>query len=51
MSAGILGVKRGMTQIISETGEMIPVTVVEASTGKVVQKKTGQQDGKFHHQK
>lgn len=45
MSAGILGVKRGMTQIISETGEMIPVTVVEASTGRVVQKKTVENDG------
>jgi large subunit ribosomal protein L3 len=45
MSAGIIGVKKGMTQIISDTGEMIPVTVVEASSGRVVQKKTIENDG------
>lgn len=45
MSAGIIGIKRGMTQIISETGEMIPVTVVEAPTGRVVQRKTVDSDG------
>lgn len=30
MTKGILGKKVGMTQIFTESGELIPVTVVEA---------------------
>lgn len=32
MTKGILGKKVGMTQIFTETGELIPVTVIEART-------------------
>lgn len=42
---GILGKKVGMTQIFSDTGEAIPVTVIEAGPCVVVQKKTPQVDG------
>lgn len=45
MSEGILGKKLGMTQIFSEDGEIIPVTVIKAGPCRVVQKKTGQRDG------
>ena len=31
MTKGILGRKIGMTQVFMENGELIPVTVVEAS--------------------
>ena len=37
--------KVGTTQIFSEGGECIPVTVLEAEPNVVVQKKTDQQDG------
>ncbi len=42
---GILGKKIGMTQIYTEAGELIPVTVVEATPSVVVQKKTVEKDG------
>ncbi len=45
MSEGILGKKLGMTQIFSEDGEIIPVTVIKAGPCRVVQKKTGAKDG------
>ena len=32
MTKGILGRKIGMTQVFMENGELIPVTVVEASS-------------------
>lgn len=41
----ILGKKIGMTQIFSDTGEAVPVTVVEAGPCVVVQKKTVENDG------
>jgi large subunit ribosomal protein L3 len=41
----ILGKKLGMTQIFSETGESIPVTVIEAGPVVVVQVKTVETDG------
>lgn len=41
----ILGKKVGMTQIFSETGEMIPVTVIEAGPAVVTQIKTVETDG------
>ena len=37
--------KIGMTQLFSEGGECIPVTVLEAQPNRVVQKKTPEQDG------
>ena len=41
----ILGKKIGMTQIFTEEGVMIPVTVIEARPNKVVQFKTKETDG------
>ena len=41
----ILGKKIGMTQIFSETGEVIPVTVIEAGPEVVTQVKTEETDG------
>ena len=41
----ILGKKVGMTQIFSEAGEMIPVTVIEAGPVAVTQIKTVETDG------
>ncbi|HET7615501.1 MAG TPA: 50S ribosomal protein L3 [Bacillales bacterium] len=45
MRKGILGKKIGMTQIFSEDGRVIPVTVVEAEPNVVLQKKTLETDG------
>ena len=45
MQKGILGKKIGMTQIFTEVGLAIPVTVVEAGPCVVVQKKTVDTDG------
>lgn len=45
MTKGILGRKIGMTQVFAENGDLIPVTVVEASPNVVLQKKTVETDG------
>ena len=45
MTKGILGKKVGMTQIFTEAGELIPVTVVEATPNVVLQVKTVETDG------
>ncbi|MGM8212757.1 50S ribosomal protein L3 [Virgibacillus sp. W0430] len=45
MTKGILGRKIGMTQLFSENGELIPVTVIEAEPNIVLQKKTVENDG------
>lgn len=45
MTKGILGKKVGMTQIFTESGELIPVTVVEATSNVVLQVKTVETDG------
>jgi len=42
---GILGKKLGMTQVFTEEGRLIPVTVIEAGPAKVVQKKEKGSDG------
>ena len=41
----ILGKKIGMTQVFTEQGEVVPVTVLESSDMVVVQKKTKEKDG------
>ncbi|NLK65577.1 MAG: 50S ribosomal protein L3 [Tissierellia bacterium] len=41
----ILGKKLGMTQVFTEQGEVIPVTVLESGNMVVVQKKTEEKDG------
>lgn len=45
MTKGILGRKIGMTQLFSETGEVIPVTVVQAEPNVVLQKMTIENNG------
>ena len=45
MLQGMLGRKIGMTQIFNESGECIPVTVVEVGPVTVVQIKTLEKDG------
>jgi large subunit ribosomal protein L3 len=45
MTKGILGRKLGMTQIFSQTGEAIPVTVIQAEPNVVLQKKTIEGEG------
>ena len=42
---GILGKKVGMTQVFTENGELVPVTVVEVGTNVVWQVKTVENDG------
>ncbi|MGK4179636.1 50S ribosomal protein L3 [Lapidilactobacillus dextrinicus] len=42
---GILGKKVGMTQVFTENGELIPVTVIEVSNNVVLQVKTVENDG------
>lgn len=45
MPKGILGRKIGMTQIFTDKGLAIPVTVIEAGPCVVVQKRTPEKDG------
>ncbi len=40
MSTGLIGKKLGMTQIFSEDGVAVPVTVIEVTPSVVIQKKT-----------
>jgi large subunit ribosomal protein L3 len=45
MVEGLIGRKIGMTQVFSETGEAIPVTVLEVGPNYVTQIKTMERDG------
>ena len=45
MIEGLIGRKVGMTQIINENGEMIPVTVIKTGPCVIVQRKTAEKDG------
>jgi large subunit ribosomal protein L3 len=45
MSKAILGRKLGMTQIFTEEGKVVPVTVVESAKNIVVQNRTIENDG------
>jgi large subunit ribosomal protein L3 len=42
---GILGKKIGMTQVFTDDGRLVPVTVIEAGPARVVQKKEKERDG------
>ena len=42
---GILGEKVGMTQVFTDEGRALPVTVIQAGPCKVVQVKTAERDG------
>lgn len=45
MSLGLVGQKRGMTRVFTETGESIPVTVIEIVSNRIAQIKTSEIDG------
>jgi len=45
MTLGLVGRKCGMTQIFTEEGEAIPVTVIEVTPNRVTQIKTAEKDG------
>ena len=45
MAKAILGKKLGMTQIFTEEGRVVPVTVVESGNNFVLQNKTDETDG------
>lgn len=45
MSIGLLGKKIGMTQLFTESGEAVPVTIIEAGPCPVVQRRTIGTDG------
>ena len=45
MTKGILGKKVGMTQFFTANGELVPVTVIEATPNVVLQVKTNETDG------
>lgn len=45
MTKGILGRKIGMTQLFSDNGELVPVTVIQAEPNVVLQKRTIENDG------
>src|SRR4029450_4801649 len=45
MARGLRGKKLGMTQIYTPTGELVPVTVIQAGPCTVVQAKTAATDG------
>ena len=45
MPKGLIGRKLGMTQVFTENGELLPVTVIEVTPNVVVQKKTTATDG------
>lgn len=45
MALGLIGQKRGMTRLFTETGESVPVTVVEVMPNRVTRVKTQDSDG------
>lgn len=45
MTKGILGKKVGMTQVFTDNGELVPVTVIDVTPNVVMQVKTVENDG------
>jgi len=45
MTRGLIGKKLGMTEVFSDEGVFVPVTVIEVEPSVVVQKKTSDKDG------
>lgn len=45
MALGLIGRKRGMTRVYTETGDAVPVTVVEVEPNRVLRVKTAETDG------
>ena len=45
MTIGVIGRKCGMTRVFTETGESVPVTVIEVEPNRITQLKTLETDG------
>ena len=45
MTKGLIGKKLGMTQVFSDEGVSVPVTVIEVEPSVVIQRKTKETDG------
>ena len=45
MTIGLIGRKRGMTRVLTEQGDSVPVTVIEVSPNRITQVKTVETDG------
>ena len=45
MPIGILGRKKGMTQVFMETGQVVPVTILECPNNLIKQIKTSEKEG------
>ena len=45
MAIGVIGRKAGMTRVFTESGETIPVTVIEVLPNRVTQVKSEDKDG------
>ena len=45
MTIGVIGRKCGMTRVFTETGESVPVTVIEVEPNRITQLKTLESDG------
>ena len=45
MALGLIGQKRGMTRIFADSGESVPVTVVEVTPNRITRVKTVATDG------
>jgi large subunit ribosomal protein L3 len=45
MTKGLIGKKLGMTQVFSDEGVSVPVTVIEVEPSVIIQKKTKETDG------
>ena len=44
---GVIGTKIGMTRVFKDNGTSVPVTVIEISESKIVQRKTPEKDGYY----
>ena len=44
MAKSILGIKLGMTSLFTDSGELVPLTVIQAGPCPVVQVKTAERD-------
>ena len=44
---GLVGLKKGMSRVFKDDGKSIPVTVIQVSNSKIVQRKTQDKDGYF----
>ncbi|HKJ70475.1 MAG TPA: 50S ribosomal protein L3 [Gammaproteobacteria bacterium] len=45
MAIGVIGKKKGMSRVFTESGESIPVTVIEVTPNRVTQVKNSETDG------